>query len=323
MKSLNYTKYGGTEVLHFKTVPQPTANDDEIVVKVHYTTVNRTDCANVSAPYFIMRLILGIPKPKKQTTGTDFAGEIISVGKNISEYKKGDRIFGFNDQGACSHAEYIVLNNKSFFNKIPDNVSYQSAVAGIEGGHYAYNMVNKVRIEPHHKVLVNGATGAIGSACIQLLNTYKVDITAVCPGNYSNKIMNLGANKIIDYTKEDFTKLNDQYDFIFDAVGKSTFGKCKPILKPKGIYISSELGPYSQNLFYVLFTHLFCKKKVVFPFPNDIPRSLELISELSSTEKYLPLVERTYKFRDIIEAFKYVNSGKKIGSVLIEINDNR
>ena len=228
---------------------------DEVLIRVQASTVNRTDCANLTAKPFIMRFILGLFKPRKIILGTDFAGEVISIGKNVKSFNIGDRVFGFNDLGAESQSEYLTSGIKNIFS-IPENINYKEAAASLEGAHYAYTFIHKVNIKSGQSILINGATGGIGSALLQFARQYDVKITATCNTKNIRLIQSLGADKIYDYTKEDFRDSNDKYDFVFDTVGKSTFGECKPLLKEKGVYISSELGPYSQNIFFPLLTSM-------------------------------------------------------------------
>ena len=238
-------------------VSTPACGEHEILVRVLTTTVNRTDCAMLRAKPFIMRFLTGLFKPKNPILGTDFAGEVETVGKNVESYTIGDRIFGFGDEGLSSHAQYLSISPNKAIAKIPDNQSFQEAVACLEGAHYAINMYNKIKLKPGHRVLVNGATGAIGSAALQLGVYYGATVDAVCNTKNVDLIRSLGASNIFNYEKQDFTKSGEKYDFILDAVGKSTFGLCKPLLNPGGVYMSSELGPGGQKIFYALFTPLF------------------------------------------------------------------
>jgi NADPH:quinone reductase-like Zn-dependent oxidoreductase len=203
---------------------------------------------------------------------------------------------------------------------IPENINYKQAAASLEGAHYAYTFVNKVNIQPGQKILINGATGGIGSALLQFVKQYDARITATSNTKNIKLIKSLGADKVYDYTKEDFTNDKEKYDFIFDAVGKSTFGKCKSLLKEKGVYISSELGPYSQNIFYALTTSIFSNnKKVIFPIPYDKSKSIPYIINLLKKGKFIPVIDREYLLKDISKAYEYVISGEKTGNVVINI----
>jgi len=317
MKASIRRKYGLPNQIKVEQIKEPIPKDNEVLIRVYATTVNRTDCANLTAKPFIMRFVLGLIKPKKAILGTDFAGEIITVGKSVKSFNCGDKVLGFKDTGSESQAEYLTITTEHIFS-IPKNVDFKQAAASLEGAHYAYSFIHKTTIKSGQHVLINGATGAIGSALLQFVKQYDVKITATCNTKNSQLIKSLGADKIIDYNKEDFTKSNDTYDFIFDTVGKSTFGKCKPILKEKGIYVSSELGPYSQNIFYSLFT-LLSSKKVIFPIPFNTKKTIPYISNQLEVGNFKPVIDCEYVLEDISKAYEYVMTEQKIGNVLINL----
>lgn len=320
MKASIRRKYGSSNQIKIEDIEKPIPKDNEVLIRVYATTVNRTDCANLTAKPFIMRFVLGFFKPRKIILGTDFAGEVLSLGKNVKSFRIGDKVFGFNDMGSESQAEYITIVDSDLF-LIPENINYKQAAASLEGAHYAYTFIHKVNIQSGQKILINGATGGIGSALLQFVKQYDVQITATCNTKNVNLIKSLGAVKIYDYTKEDFTDDKEKYDFIFDAVGKSTFGKCKPLLKEKGIYISSELGPYSQNLFYAITTSISNNKKVIFPVPYSTKKTILYIMELLKKEKFKPVIDREYLLEDISLAYEYVLSGEKTGNVIINVKN--
>ena len=229
MKAIVYTSYGSPDVLRLKEVEKPEPKENEILVRVRAASVNRTDCANLRAKPFIMRFTMGLFKPKKKIPGTEFAGDVVKVGQAVDTFKVGDKVFGFDDSVLSSYAEYLVFPANKGIATMPRGFNYQQAGACIEGAHYAYNFINKVELRKGHKVLVNGASGSIGTAAVQLLKHFGADITAVCNTKNIGLVKSLGANKIIDYTKVDFTKDLEKYDHVFDCVGKSTFGKCRPL----------------------------------------------------------------------------------------------
>jgi NADPH:quinone reductase-like Zn-dependent oxidoreductase len=325
MKAVVYTKYGPPDVLQLREIEKPVPADHEIMIKIHATTVNRTDCATIRAIPWFARFITGLFKPKKQIPGTEFAGEIEEIGKNVSSLKTGDRVFGFDDQGSGSHAEYIAISEDKAVT-IPDNITYEQAAASTEGAHYAYNFINKVNIKSGQKVIVNGATGAIGSACVQLLKYFGVNVTAVCNTKNIELVKSLGADKIIDYKKEDFTRDDKKYNFVFDTVGKSSFFQCKRLLKPGGIYISSDLGYMSQNIFLPLITpvikRLIGNRKTIFPTPTDIKGSILLIKKLMEKGKFKAVIDKKYTLEQIVEAYRYVEKGQKTGNVVITVEHN-
>jgi len=322
MKAVINTKYGPPEVLQLKEIEKPTPKGDEVLIKINATTVNRTDCATLRAEPFFARFFTGIFKPKNPILGTEFAGIIEAVGKNVSSYQVGDRVFGFDDKGSGSHAQYKTISKDKALTKMP-NITYEQAAASTEGAYYAYNFINKVNLKNGQKVLVNGATGGIGSAAIQFLKYFGANITAVCNTKDFELVKSLGADKVIDYTKEDFTKDNQKYNYIFDAVGKSSFAKCKPLLQPGGVYMSSELGFMAQNIFFALITPIIGNKKVIFPIPTDLKGSIIFIKMLIEKGKFKTVIDRKYPLEQIVEAYRYVEKGQKVGNVVITVEHNK
>ncbi len=329
MKAILCTKYGPPDVLQLKEVEKPAPGHNEILVKVHATTVNRTDNAYIKAIPFFSRLITGMFKPKFPVPGTEFAGEIESIGKDVSSFKAGDRVFGFNDGSYGAQAQYMTIPEDGALTTMPDELTYEQAAASSEGTYYAINFLNKVKIDSDKRVLVNGATGAIGSATVQLLHYHGVEVTAVCDKKNMELVRSLGANKVIDYTEEDFTMMetaedDKKYHYIFDTVGKSSFFKCKPLLLPGGVYISSDLGYMAQNIFLPLFTKIFSNKKVKFPIPTDCRGGIHFIKKLIEEGKFKSVIDRTYPLEQIVEAYRYVEKGQKTGNVVITVeHDNQ
>jgi len=325
MKAFVYTKYGAPDVLKLKEVIKPSPADKEVLIKIVATTVNRTDCATIRAKPFFMRIATGLFKPKKEIPGTEFSGKIEVVGKSVSSLKAGDRVFGFDDQGAEAHAQYTTISEDKVV-VMPVGTTYDQAAASIEGAHYAYNFINKLSIEKGQKVLVNGATGAIGSAAVQLLKYYNVNVTAVCATKNIELVKALGANRVIDYTIDDFTKNETKYNFVFDAVGKSSFFKCMHLLQPGGIYISSDLGYMAQNIFLPFITPfikaMLGNKKTIFPMPVNIRGSILLIKRLIEEGKFKAVIDRKYPLEQIVEAYRYVEKGQKTGNVVITVEHN-
>jgi len=317
MRAAIRRNYGPPEILSIEELKKPVPKANEVLVKIHATTVNRTDCAIVTGKPFIMRFFIGLFKPKRPIPGTDFAGQIEAIGTGVKLFKTGDKVFGFRDEGLQSQADYMIIPETGNISIMPENTGYEKATASLEGGHYAYNFINKVKIKPSQKILINGATGAIGSAMLQFLKYKDANVTAVCNTKNIELIKSLGADRIIDYTREDFTQDNEKYDIIFDAVGKSTFGKCKPLLHKGGVYISSELGPGAQNPFLALTTSFFGAKKVKFPLPTNIMRSIVFIQNLLEQDQFKPVIDRAYPLEEISEAYKYVLTGEKTGNVIL------
>lgn len=320
MKASVCTRYGPPDVLRIKEVEKPEAGDNEVLVKVYAATVNRTDCGILRASPFISRLFTGLFRPRNQITGTEFAGEVEAVGNNVSSFKTGDKVFGFKDFDPGTHAQYLTVSENRALATIPENITYEQAAASTEGAHYAYNFINKVNLRSGQRVLVNGSTGAIGSAAVQLLKYFGADITAVCNTRNIDLVKSLGAGKVIDYEKEDFTKSDQKYDFIFDTVGNSSFSRCKALLEDGGVYMPSEPGFMAQNIFLALLRPIIRNKKVIFPFPVNTRGSVLLIKKLIEEGKFKAVIDRQYPLEQIVEAFKYVEKGQKTGNVVITIS---
>ncbi len=317
MKAMIYKRYGGPEVLTLKEVEKPEPNPNELLVKVEAATVNRTDCANLRGKPFVMHFVVGFLRPKKSIGGTEFAGVVKSVGANVSSFKPGDRVFGFDDEVLSSHAEYLAISEDAAVAKIPGGIEFATAAASMEGAHYALSDLAKVELQAGQKVLVNGASGAIGSALVQLLKLHPVEVTAVTEKKHFELVKGLGASHLIDYLTEDFTTRDAQYDFVFDAVGKSSFSKCKSILTPKGIYLSSELGAWGVNLLLSAAAPLSFGKKVKFPFPGKKKDSVEKIRDLLAEGKFSPLLDREYSLEELPDAFRYAETETKVGNIVV------
>lgn len=319
MKAIVYTKYGPPEVLQLKEVDKPVPADDEVLIKIHATTVNRTDCGFRKAEYFAVRIVGGLFKPNKNILGTELSGEIEAIGKNVTKFKVGDAVFGLSTFKFGTHAEYICMKESKSIVAKPRNLNHIESAAVCEGLMLAINYVGKVDFKKNPKILINRASGSIGSAAVQLAKYYGADITAVCGTKNLELVKSLGAKEVIDYTKEDFTHNGQLYDVVLDAVGKSTFFKCKKIMKPNGVYFSSELGPWWQNVFLALWTPWFSRKKVKFPIPTDSKKDMLFFKELLEGGHYRPIIDRIYPLEKIIEATEYVETGEKTGNVVISI----
>jgi NADPH:quinone reductase-like Zn-dependent oxidoreductase len=319
MKASVNTVYGPPEVLHIKEVEKPLPKDNEVLIKIHATTVNRTDCGFRKPEYLIVRLIAGLFKPRKTILGSELAGEIEAIGKDVKTFKPGDAVFGLSTYNFGTHAEYICIKEEKSIALKPINMSYEQAAAVCDGAFLALANIKKIDFKKAPKILVNGASGSIGTAAVQLAKYFGAEVTGVCNTKNLELMRSLGADHTIDYTKEDFTGTGNVYDVILDMVGKSSFFKCKKILKPKGIYISSELGYLSQNIFLALLTPLFRGKKVLFPIPKDSKEDILFFKELIETGKYKAIIDRIYPLEEIVEATKYVETGEKTGNVIITV----
>lgn len=319
MKAAIHTKYGPPEVVKIKEVPKPTPKNNEVLVQVYTSTVNRTDSGFRSAEYFISRFWSGLFRPTYQTLGCEFAGVVEAVGLGVTHFKKGDRVFGFDDATFGGHAEYLTISENKAVEIIPENLTFDQAAPLLEGAHYALCNINASKIKPGQKAMVYGATGAIGSAAVQILKYAGVRVTAVCNTKNVELVKSLGADSVIDYQLQDFTQQDDKYHFIFDAVGKSSFAACKPLLTDTGIYVSTELGKNAENPFLAISTPLFNGKKVIFPIPAIDKQVVRFLKQLVIEGKYKAVVDRAYRLEQIVDAYKYVETGQKTGNVLLKI----
>ena len=319
MKAIVYSKYGPPEVAKLMEVNKPVPKDDEVLIKVFASTVNRTDSGFRSAEYFISRFWSGILRPKQQILGCEFAGIVEEAGKDVKLIKKGDKVFGYNDKTFGGHAEYLTIAENDAITTMPFNLNFEEAAPMAEGAHYALNNIKAAKTESGQNVLVYGATGAIGSAAVQLLKHFGANVTAVCNTKNIELVKSLGAAIVIDYKTQDFTKTEKRFHFIFDAVGKSSFGQCKPLLTENGIYISTELGKNAENVFFALTTPLWKGKKVLFPIPTIDKEVVIFLKDLAERGEYKPLIDRQYKLEEIVEAYRYVETGQKIGNVVLRI----
>jgi len=320
MKAAVRTRYGPPEVVRISEVPTPQAQPDEVIVRVHAATVNRTDCGFRAAEPWIVRFFSGITKPKATILGCEFAGELTEVGEGVSSFAVGDRVFGFSEDRFGAHAEYLSFPADGPIATVPADLPFDQVAPSTEGSHYALSAITKVGIVSGQHVLLNGGTGAIGSAAIQLLKDLGANITAVADTEHLELVRGLGAGRVIDRTVEDFTQDDQAYDVVFDAVGKSSFGRCKRLLKPNGIYLSSDLGPLSMNPVLALITPLFGGRRIRFPIPpKHTKQEVERIRSMIEAGTFLPVVDRRYPLEEIVEAYRYVETGQKIGNVVIDI----
>jgi NADPH:quinone reductase-like Zn-dependent oxidoreductase len=320
MKAAVHTSYGPPNVVRIAEVEKPAAKDNQVLVKVHATTVNRTDSALRAAKPFVNRFFTGLTRPRVTVLGNEFAGEVEAVGRGVTSFQVGDRVFGYNGTRFGAHAEYLAMPEDGSVATMPANVTFEQAAASTEGSHYALSLIRKAKVRSGQDVLVNGATGAIGSAAVQLLKALGAEVTAVCDTKHLELVRGLGADRVIDYTAEDFTKDEQSYDVVLDAVGKSSFGRCKRLLKPRGINLSSDLGPLSQNPILALITPLLGGRRVMFPIPRDNQEMVRYFKDLIASGAFNPVIDRRYPLDQIVEAYRYVETGQKIGNVVITVD---
>lgn len=319
MKAVVYTNYGGPEVVRLAEVDRPAPNENEVLVKVYAATVNRTDAGFRSAEYFISRFFSGLFRPKFKILGCEFAGIVEAIGVHVTTFYIGDKVFGFNDKTFGAHAEYMTIAESAAIATMPEHVDFENAAPITEGAHYALVDIRAANVQAGQNVLVNGATGAIGAAAVQLLKHFEANVTAVCNTKNVNLVKSLGADHVIDYQQEDFTKSRNKFHFIFDAVGKSSFRSCKPLLTEKGIYISTEFGKNAENVFYALTTPFLKGKRLLFPIPSITKEDVMFLKKLVQHGQFKPVVDSIYSMDEIVAAYQYVDSGQKTGNVVLKI----
>jgi NADPH:quinone reductase-like Zn-dependent oxidoreductase len=320
MRAIVYDRYGPPEVLRLEEIDRPVPKDDEVLIKVHASTVNRTDTGLRSAEYFISRFLTGLLRPKYRVPGTELAGVVEGVGSAVTDFAVGDHVFGVSAKTAGAHAEFICLPELAPLAHKPTNMSFEEAAAVPDGFILALNYLKRVDLRKKRTIIIYGASGSIGTAGVQLARHFDADVTAVCDTRNVELVGSLGAHRVIDYTKEDFTRGGQTYDVILDAVGKLSFKLCKGSLKPRGIYASTDLGPYSQNPFLALWTRVIGDKKVLFPIPRYTKREILFLKELSEKGEYRAVIDRRYPMDDVVEANRYVETGQKTGNVVLTIS---
>jgi NADPH:quinone reductase-like Zn-dependent oxidoreductase len=320
MRAAVRTRYGPPDVVRVVEVEKPAAKDHEVLVRVHATTVNRTDCGLRAAKPFIYRFFVGLRRPRLKVLGNEFAGQVEAVGAGVTAFEVGDRVFGFSGTVFGAHAEYLTMPEDGMLATMPAGLSYEEAAPSTEGSLYALSAIRTAKLQRGQGVLVNGATGAIGSAAVQLLRGTGAEVTAVCGTEHMELVRGLGADRVIDYTAEDFTRDGQRYDVVFDAVGKSSFGRCRRLLKPGGIYLSTDLGPLSLNPVLALVTPLFGGRRVRFAIPRQDQGTVAYVKERIESGTFRPITDRRYRLDQIVEAYRYVETGRKVGNVVISID---
>ena len=327
MKAILHTKYGPPDELQLKEVEKPIPKDNEVLIKIYATTVTTTDC-NVRNFTFVpgsfrfpARMIFGFRKPKKNILGVDFAGEIEAIGKDVKQFKEGDQVFGSSGSKLGGHAEYKCMPEDGVLAIKPDNLTYEEAAAIPLAGNTALFFIRDLgKVQAGQKILIHGASGAIGTYAVQLARYYGAEVTGVCSATNAEMVKSLGADKVIDYTKEDFTKSDETYDVIFDVVGKITFSQCKSSLKEKGIYLENLLE--LQDILKIIWTSIIGGKKIKSGISIESVENLNFFLELIESGKLKPVIDRSYPLEQTAEAFKYVEKGHKKGTVVITVGHN-
>ena len=324
MKAIVCTKYGAADVLQLQEVEKPVPKDNEVLIKVHAATATAAGLTGRKGKPFFVRFFMGLTKPKKDILGTELAGEIEAVGVDVKLFKEGDQVFGMTGIALGAHAEFKSMPQDGALVIKPTNMTYEESVAVVEGGLTALNFLgNKGNIGSGSKVLINGASGSVGTASIQVAKYYGAEVTGVCSSANLELVKSLGADKVIDYTKEDFTKNGETYDIIFDTVGVSSFSRCKGSLKQKGVYL--DAGKLA-TIFPMLWTSMFGGKKAIMSATyvrpaSELTKDLIFLKELIETGKIKPVIDRRYPLERTADAHRYVETGHKKGNVVITVEN--
>jgi len=333
MKAVVYTEYGPPDVLQLTKVEKPAPRNNEILIRNHATTVNIGDIwarnfKNITPSKFTMplplwlpsRMYFGITRPRINILGSEFAGEIEEAGKDVKRFRKGDQVFGYRGQSMGANAEYLCMPEAGLVAIKPVNMTYDEAATVPYGALTALSLLRKANIQRGQKVLINGASGSIGSAAVQLARYFGAEVTGVCSTPGLKFVKALGADKVIDYTREDFAKSGETYDLIFDILGKSSFSSCRNSLKQNGIYLLASFK--MKQLFQMLWTSMTGGKKVICALSSESSEDLVFIKRLVEEGKIRSLIDKRYPLEKLAEAHRYVEKGYKTGSVTITVEHN-
>jgi NADPH:quinone reductase-like Zn-dependent oxidoreductase len=320
MKAAVNTRYGSPDVLEIRQVPKPAPRAGEVLIKVHATTVSRTDCGMRRPHPQFVRLAAGLLRPKRTILGMDFAGEIETVGAGVTLFKPGDRVFGLSPDEYGAHAEYLCVPETAAMATLPEGTPFGDAVV-CEGAWYADTYLQAFQLKPGHSILIYGAGGAIGTAAVQLAKSYGAKVTAVVATRHLELVKSLGAQRVLDYTKQDFTQISENFDFVFDAVGKTTFFRCRRLLKPTSVFAATDLGPWGQNPLLTIWSAITGSHRVIFPLPQSSKAKalIEYLKSLMEVDEFRAVIDREYPLEAIADAYRYVETQQKTGIVVINV----
>lgn len=316
MKAVVIKGYGSPESLELREVPLPHPAKNEVRVRVHVSTVTRTDTATLSAHPFFMRAMTGLFRPKMQSLGMDFAGVVDEVGSEVRSLEIGDRVFGMSPDRFGAHAEYLCVPEDEAIARIPEGIPFDQAVVG-EGAWYAHGTTKL--LTKGMRCLIYGASGAIGTAAVQLAKANGAYVVAVVGSRHVSLAKALGADRVVNLEQEDFTAIDEEFDLVFDAVGKTSWLACRPLLKRGAVYCATDLGPGWSNMLLGIWFGLTGSKKVRVPFPEDASGFIRHLSDLMSEGRFKGVFDRSYLLNDIGSAFQYVQTGQKTGIVVVKM----
>jgi NADPH:quinone reductase-like Zn-dependent oxidoreductase len=320
MKAVVCDRYGPPDILRIEEVERPVPRDEEVLVRIHASTVNRSDAHLRAGTPFISRLFYGVRRPRRRIPGSEFAGEIAEAGAAVTEFKVGDRVFGvypFFNVVAGAHAEFMRIPERAPIVQMPTGTSFEEAAAVPDGAILALGCIRSVGLQKGQRILVYGASGSIGTAAVQLARYFDAYVTAVCNTKNLELVRTLGADDVIDYTQEDFTRNGRTYDVIFDAVGKHSYRRCRRSLKPGGKFIPTD---NIMNLFWALWTRKLGDTSVVFDIPPHYRKQdLLFLRELLERGKYRAVIDSSYPLDEVVEASRYVETQQKTGNVVLTL----
>lgn len=311
-------RYGPPDIVRIEDVPEPTPGAGEVRVRVHATTVSRTDVANLRGHPRFARLATGLFGPKRPVFGLDVAGVVDAVGEGVDRFAAGDRVFGIAPGGVGGHAEALCMPADGAVAPLPDAVPFTEAVVG-EGVWYAKSALDRLGVDAGHRLMVYGASGAIGVAAVQLAKARGAEVIAVVDTQRLDLARSLGADRVVDYTTEDYADAARDLDFVFDAVGKADFLRARALLKPEGAFSATDFGPRGGNLWHILRSPLMRSKRFVFPLPTEPAAAVELAADLLRRGELHAVVDRVVPFAQIVDAYRYVETGTKVGVVVMEM----
>jgi len=321
MRAVVYDRYGPPDVLRLEEVERPVPKDDEVLIKIHATTVNRSDCGWRSAQPFITRYFLGLRRPRRSILGSELAGEVEAVGAAVSQFEVGDHVWGVNGFGA--HAEFICMREDRPLAHKPAGLTFEEAASVCDGALIALACLRKGDLRKGRSILIYGASGSIGTAAVQLAKHFGADVTAVCNTKNVELVRSLGADAVMDYLQEDFTKNGETYDVVFDAVGKHSFRRCRRSVRPGGIYIDTDPGFMWHVPVLALLTRWIGDKKVTLPIPKYTKKDVLFLKELIEAGQYRAVIDRCYPLEQVVEATAYVETGQKTGNVVLTVSGDR
>ena len=313
MRPVVHDRYGPPDVLRVDEVERPVPAENEVLVRIHATTVNRTDCHIRAAKPFIWRFFAGLLRPKRKILGMELAGEVESVGAAVTEFEVGDRVFGIR---TGANAEFVRIRENGVLAHMPANMTFEEAAAVCDGACSALSCLRNADVREGKRILVYGASGSIGSAAVQLSKHFGAHVTAVCNTKNVDLVRSLGADEVIDYLHEDFTKNGKTYDVIFDAVGKHSFRRSRRSLNRGGIYIATD---GFRNIFLALWTRWIGDKRARLGIARYKKQDVLLLKELIEAGEYRAVIDRRYAVKDVVEATKYVETGQKTGNVVLTL----